>query len=63
MSIIPSLTAWCSEFVTRRGLLNTARISGGQCARISGKVGVRISGTRTKINGAYVDETIIERFL
>jgi hypothetical protein len=46
MSIIPSLAAWCSESVTRRGLLNTARISGGQCARISGKVGVRISGTR-----------------
>jgi hypothetical protein len=32
--------------VTRRGLLNTARISGSQCARISGKFGVRISGTR-----------------
>jgi hypothetical protein len=46
MSIIPSLAVWCSESVTRRGLLNTARISGSQCARISGKVGVRISGTR-----------------
>jgi CheY-like chemotaxis protein len=45
MSIIPSLAA-CSESVTRRGLLDTARIPGGQCARISGKVGVRISGTR-----------------
>jgi len=38
--------------VTRRGLLNTARISGGQCARISGKVGVRISGTRTPAHAA-----------
>ena len=35
--------------MTQRGLLDTARMSGGQCARISGKVGVRISGTRTTI--------------
>src|SRR3989442_15822024 len=46
MSIIPSLAA-CSESVTRRGLINTARISGIQCVRISGKLGVRISGTRS----------------
>src|SRR5688572_16282037 len=56
MSIIPSLAAWCSESVTRRGLLNPARISGGQCARISGKVGVRISGTRNSRRNAATEE-------
>jgi hypothetical protein len=34
--------------VARRGLLNTARISGTLCVRISGKPYVRISGTRTR---------------
>jgi hypothetical protein len=39
MSIIPSLAAWCSESVSRRGQL--------RAARLSGKGAVRIYGTRT----------------
>jgi len=47
MSIIPSLAAWCSECVSRRGQL--------RAARISGRGAVRIYGTRTRQLTAIIE--------